>query len=119
MKSNNLIGIILSLTCIIHCLSIPLTVLIIGIDSLTSLTYQNNIIHEVLFVLVFLIYMIVFPKSYKNYKDIKPLFIASFGVLSLFLGLFQKEIMEIMLTIFGALLLIIAHYKNYKLETNN
>ena len=119
MKSKNLIGIILSLVCIIHCLAIPLTVLIIGIDSLTSLTYQDTIIHEVLFIMVFLIYIIVFPKSYKNYQDINTLLIASIGIISLFLGLFQKENIAIILTVFGALLILAAHYKNYKLEKIN
>jgi hypothetical protein len=119
MKSKNLIGIILSLICIIHCLAIPLTVLIIGIDSLTSFTYQDDMIHEILFIMVFLIYIIVFPKSYKNNKDINTLLIASIGVLSLFSGLFQKENMAIFLTVFGALLILVAHYKNYKLETIN
>jgi len=116
MNSNNLIGIILSIVCIIHCLAFPFIVLFIGIDTVTNFISPDLMIHEVLFILVFFIYINVFLKNFRNNKNLNLGIIASIGILSLFLGLFQERNMEILLTVFGALLMIIAHYKNYKSE---
>ena len=119
MKSNNLIGILLSGICIIHCLAFPLLTLVLSLDTFASLYYDETKVHIFLFILVSIIYLIVFPKSFINYRRLTPIILASIGVISLFTGLFQEEKIEIILTVFGGILLMFAHYKNYKILKNS
>ena len=115
MKSNNLIGILLSGICIIHCLAFPLLTLVLSLDTFASLYYDETKVHIFLFILVSIIYLIVFPKSFINDRRLTPIILASIGVISLFTGLFQEDKIEIILTVFGGILLMFAHYKNYKI----
>jgi len=115
MKSNNLIGILLSGICIIHCLAFPLLTLVLSLDTFASFYYDETKVHIFLFILVSIIYLIVFPKSFINDRRLTPIILASIGVISLFTGLFQEEKIEIILTVFGGILLMFAHYKNYQI----
>ncbi|MEC9414071.1 MAG: MerC domain-containing protein [Pseudomonadota bacterium] len=115
MKSNNLIGILLSGICIIHCLAFPLLTLVLSLDTFASFYYDETKVHIFLFILVSIIYLIVFPKSFINDRRLTPIILASIGVISLFTGLFQEDKIEIILTVFGGILLMFAHYKNYKI----
>lgn len=115
MKSNNLIGILLSGICIIHCLAFPLLTLVLSLDTFASFYYDETKVHIFLFILVSIIYLIVFPKSFINDRRLTPIILASIGVISLFTGLFQEDKIEIILTVFGGILLMSAHYKNYKI----
>jgi len=119
MKSNNLIGIFLSGICIVHCLTFPLLTLVLSLDTFASIFYDETKVHIFLFILVSIIYLIVFPKSFINDRRLIPIILASIGVISLFTGLFQEEKIEIILTVFGGILLMFAHYKNYQILKNS
>tara|TARA_B100000945_G_scaffold63484_1_gene47466 strand:+ start:255 stop:620 length:366 start_codon:yes stop_codon:yes gene_type:complete len=118
MNKNNIIGMVLSILCIIHCLAVPLLALISSISFFAIFVENAKLMHMILFFFVFLFYLIIFPKNYINDKKAKIFMVASIGVLFLFLGLFLEETLEIILTVTGASFLIFAHYRNY-ISANN
>ena len=57
MNNNNLIGIALSILCIIHC-ALPFLAIAASLNSLEIFIENSKIIHIFLFALVFLVYLI-------------------------------------------------------------
>ena len=112
MNNNNLIGIALSILCIIHC-ALPFLAIATGLNSLEIFIENSKIIHIFLFALVFLVYLIVFPKNYIRDRKLLDLIISSSGVLLLFFALFLEGYPEIYSTLIGAILLLLAHYRNH------
>ncbi len=112
MNNNNLIGIALSILCIIHC-ALPFLAIATGLNSLEIFIENSKIIHIFLFALVFLVYLIVFPKNYIRDRKLLDLIISSSGVLLLFFALFLEEYPETYSTLIGAILLLLAHYRNH------
>ncbi len=111
MNNNNLLGILLSMLCILHC-SLPFLALVTSINSISVFIEYSKMIHIFLFLMVFAIYLLVFPRIYVNEGKLFILTLSSFGVLMLFLALFFEGTIETMVTLIGAFLLLIAHYKN-------
>tara|TARA_B100002052_G_scaffold114384_1_gene105309 strand:- start:83 stop:454 length:372 start_codon:yes stop_codon:yes gene_type:complete len=112
MNNNNLIGIALSILCIIHC-ALPFLAIATSLNSLEIFIENSKIIHIFLFALVFLVYLIVFPKNYIRDRKLLDLIISSSGVLLLFFSLFLERYTEIYSTLIGAILLLLAHYRNH------
>ena len=112
MNNNNLIGITLSILCIIHC-ALPFLAIVTSLNSLAIFIENSKIIHIFLFTMVFVIYLIVFPKNYIRDRKLLTLIISSFGVLLLFFALFLDGYPETYSTLIGASLLLLAHYRNY------
>ena len=112
MNNNNLIGIALSILCIIHC-ALPFLAIATSLNSLEIFIENSKIIHIFLFALVFLVYLIVFPKNYIRDRKLLNLIISSLGVLLLFFALFLEGYPEIYSTLIGAILLLLAHYRNH------
>ena len=112
MNNNNLIGIALSILCIIHC-ALPFLAIATSLNSLEIFIENSKIIHIFLFALVFLVYLIVFPKNYIRNRKLLDLIISSSGVLLLFFALFLEGYPEIYSTLIGAILLLLAHYRNH------
>ena len=112
MNNNNLIGIALSILCIIHC-ALPFLAIATSLNSLEIFIENSKIIHIFLFALVFLVYLIVFPKNYIRDRKILDLIISSSGVLLLFFALFLAGYPETYSTLIGAILLLLAHYRNH------
>ena len=112
MNNNNLIGIALSILCIIHC-ALPFLAIATSLNSLEIFIQYSKIIHIFLFALVFLVYLIVFPKNYIRDRKLLTLIISSSGVLLLFFALFLEGYPEIFSTLIGAILLLLAHYRNH------
>ena len=112
MNNNNLIGIALSILCIIHC-ALPFLAIATSLNSLEIFIENSKIIHIFLFTLVFLVYLIVFPKNYIRDRKILDLIISSSGVLLLFFALFLAGYPETYSTLIGAILLLLAHYRNH------
>ncbi len=112
MNNNNLIGITLSIICIIHC-ALPFLAIVTSLNSLAIFIENSKIIHIFLFIMVFVVYLIVFPKNYIRDRKLLALIISSFGVLLLFFALFLEGYPEIYSTLFGASLLLLAHYRNH------
>ena len=112
MNNNNLIGITLSILCIIHC-ALPFLAIVTSLNSLAIFIDNSKIIHIFLFTMVFVIYLIVFPKNYIRDRKLLTLIISSFGVLLLFFALFLDGYPETYSTLIGASLLLLAHYRNH------
>ena len=112
MNNNNLIGITLSILCIIHC-ALPFLAIVTSLNSLAIFIENSKIIHIFLFTMVFVVYLIVFPKNYIRDRKLFTLTISSFGVLLLFFALFLDGYPETYSTLFGASLLLLAHYRNH------
>ena len=112
MNNNNLIGIVLSILCIIHC-ALPFLAIAASLNSLEIFIENSKIIHIFLFALVFLVYLIVFPKNYIRDRKLLNLIISSLGVLLLFFALFLEGYPETYSTLIGAILLLLAHYRNH------
>lgn len=116
MNNNNLIGITLSILCIIHC-ALPFLAIVTSLNSLAIFIENSKIIHIFLFTMVFVVYLIVFPKNYIRDRKLLTLIISSFGVLLLFFALFLDGYPETYSTLIGASLLLLAHYRNH-ISTN-
>ena len=112
MNNNNLIGITLSILCIIHC-ALPFLAIVTSLNSLAIFIENSKIIHIFLFIMVFVVYLIVFPKNYIRDRKLLTLIISSFGVLLLFFALFLDGYPETYSTLIGASLLLLAHYRNH------
>lgn len=112
MNNNNLIGITLSILCIIHC-ALPFLAIMTSLNSLAIFIENSKIIHIFLFTMVFVVYLIVFPKNYIRDRKLSALIISSFGVLLLFFALFLDGYPETYSTLIGASLLLLAHYRNH------
>ena len=114
MNNNNLIGIALSILCIIHC-ALPFLAIATSLNSLEIFIENSKIIHIFLFALVFLVYLIVFPKNYIRDRKLLNLIISSSGVLFLFFALFLEGYPETYSTLIGA---ISVSYTHLTLPTN-
>ena len=112
MNNNNLIGITLSILCIIHC-ALPFLAIVTSLNSLAIFIENSKIIHIFLFTMVFVVYLIVFPKNYIRDRKLLTLIISSFGVLLLFFALFLDGYPETYSTLIGASLLLLSHYRNH------
>ena len=112
MNNNNLIGIALSILCIIHC-ALPFLAIATSLNLLEIFIENSKIIHIFLFIMVFVVYLIVFPKNYIRDRKLSALIISSFGVLLLFFALFLDGYTETYSTLIGASLLLLAHYRNH------
>ena len=112
MNNNNLIGIALSILCIIHC-ALPFLAIATSLNLLEIFIENSKIIHIFLFALVFLVYLIVFPKNYIRNRKLLDLIISSSGVLLLCFALFLEGYPETYSTLIGAILLLLAHYRNH------
>lgn len=117
MDKKNLLGIILSILCIIHC-TIPFFTVLASLSPFTTLIENSKIIHIFLFALVLIVYLIVFPKNYLVDQYTKILIIATIGLILLFISLFLSGNLEILTTLIGAIILLLAHYRNYQMHRN-
>jgi len=112
MNNNNLIGIMLSILCIIHC-ALPFLAIATSLNSFEIFIENSKIIHIFLFALVFLVYLIVFPKNYIKERKLLTLIISSSGILLLFFALFLEGYSETYSTLIGAIFLLLAHFRNH------
>ena len=117
MDKKNLLGIILSIMCIIHC-TIPFFTVLASLSPFTTLIENSKIIHIFLFALVLIVYLFVFPKNYLLAQHTKILIIATIGLILLFISLFLSGNLEISTTLIGAIILLFAHCRNYQMLRN-
>ena len=113
----DIVSIVISFTCIVHCLFFP--ALLILLPSLLS-SIDNELVHIVLLVFI---YPISFYAIYSGFKKHHKKTLMVQGILGIFLltlALFMHDIsllgfeLEVIFTIFGALVLAHAHFKNYR-----
>ena len=115
--NNDKIAIGLSIACVIHCFLVPSFIILS--PAFLSIELDNELIHYLMLFLVFPISMIALSNGFKNHKRISCLLIGMTGLLILICAvLFGGSILghtgEKALTLIGAIILSIAHYKNFK-----
>ena len=115
--NNDKIAIGLSIACVIHCFLVPSFIILS--PAFLSIELDNELIHYLMLYLVFPISMIALSKGFKNHKMISYFLIGMTGLLILISAvLFGESILghtgEKALTLIGAIILSIAHYKNFK-----
>ena len=113
----DIVSIVISFACIVHCLFFP--ALLILLPTLLS-SINNELVH--IFLLVF-IYPISIYAIYFGFKVHHKKALLVQGILGIFLltiAVFMHDIrllgfeLEVIFTIFGALVLAHAHFKNYR-----
>mgnify|MGYP000111975664 FL=1 len=109
------IGIILSVTCMIHCLLTP--VAIIAIPAMAKLGASEESLH--LFFAIFAIPVAVISlwRGYRQHKVKRPALYAVFGIALLWIAmsLHEPHWLESVVTGLGAILVIASHMLNHKL----
>ena len=115
--NNDKIAIGLSIACVIHCFLVPSFIILS--PAFLSIELDNELIHYLMLFVVFPISMIALSTGFKSHKMISYLLIGMTGLLILICAvLFGESILghtgEKALTLIGAIILSIAHYKNFK-----
>ena len=115
--TNNL-SIGLSAICVVHCLAVPL--LIILLPSLTALQLDNEALHGWLLLGVIPCSLFSLLIGCKQHKSHRVLLIGLCGLIVLISAVFVEglqhgEILEKVLTVVGACIVAIGHYLNFRL----
>ena len=115
--NNDKIAIGISIACVIHCFLVPSFIILS--PAFLSIELDNELIHYLMLFLVVPISMIALSNGFKNHKMISYFLIGMTGLLILICAvLFGESILghtgEKALTLIGAIILSIAHYKNFK-----
>ena len=117
------VGIFLSLSCCLHCLVTPF---LLVLAPAISDYFQSEWIHILLFLFVAPVALFSFLKTHKESSHKRPLILGSIGLFGLFIGLlihtFNHEgvthesihVFEVSVNILSGLLLIAAHFFNFK-----
>ncbi len=113
-KLFDVLGMGLSGLCIIHCIVLPLVVLLYPAANFT----ENHLIHDLIFVLIVLAALLAFlPHAIKE-KSYKLLVLPVIGVVLMIVSnsIFhhEKSSINLILSLVGSLCLIVAHYKHFQ-----
>lgn len=108
---KDLIGILLSLCCIIHCL-LPLFMLLLGTAGALSGWWTSEWVHYLLLGPILLVLLLSLPASYRQHQQKSPLLLAALGLSLLLLSLLLPAQFEAILAVSGGLLLACAHGYN-------
>ncbi len=129
------LSICLSLCCILHCIALP--VFIILIPSMTSFWINSENVHVFLVLFAVPVSLFAMGKSLRKHHDYKCIGLAVIGLLLLILAIFMHDIgftdehsqgdhgdehgglgetLETVFTVIGGLILLIAHYLNISLQ---
>ena len=108
------LAITLSITCAIHCLALPLILLLL--PSIAVLQLNNETFHTWLVIIVFPTSVVALFMGCKQHKRYRLLFIGSLGLILLVLAVsLSNEYWEKALTLVGSALIAGGHYWNYRL----
>ena len=107
----------MSLICVLHCLFVPS--FFIAVSSTSALTIDNEIIHYLLLIVTLPVSLYALHLGLKNHKK-KGVFALGIAGLMLFVlavifgEAYAGETGEQVVTVIASLLVIYAHYQNYK-----
>ena len=107
----------LSILCALHCLFMP--AFLIVSTGIFALSMDNEIIHYAILFVAIPISLFALSRGYKNHKTKNLFFIGITGILILVAAIMlpdsaYQEQLEKALTVLGSILVVYAHYKNYK-----
>jgi hypothetical protein len=108
---KDLVGILLSLLCIVHCL-LPALLMLLGAAGMLSWWWTSEWVHYLLLAPIVLVLLLSLPASYRQHQQKLPLLLAAAGLSLLLLSLVLPEQFEAMLAVSGGLLLASAHGYN-------
>ena len=107
----------LSIICVLHCLFMP--AFLIVSTGIFAFSIDNEIIHYSILFFAVPVSLFALNRGYKNHKIKNLFFIGITGILILFAAIMlpdsaYQEQLEKALTVLGSILVVYAHYKNYK-----
>ncbi len=110
------VGIILSTTCIIHCLLTPIA--IIAIPTLANLGASEELVHLLFAIFAIPVAAISLWHGYRQHGGRQPIFYAISGISLLWIAmeLHEPHWMESIVTGIGGILIITAHLLNHRLK---
>jgi MerC mercury resistance protein len=108
---KDFLAMLFSLICIIHCLMTPV-LLMWGIVTVLSAEW----VHSVMMLPCMCLAILSLPVAYKQHRVWQPILLALSGLSMMAGGLLFAETYEAVLTICGALLLMVAHLRNRTLS---
>ena len=111
-RSWDLVGVLLSAVCLIHCLAVPVGLALI--PALTGTVSEQEWLHQLLVVLAFIVVTIALAKGIRAHRRYGPPLLASAGLALLALSLIVGEDhwAEQLVTGAGALMTASAHLWN-------
>ena len=112
----------LSMLCAIHCLALP--VILALLPSLGALQLQNEAFHTWMLVAVIPISLYALTMGCKKHRSYGLLLLGSSGLLLLILAVLlghdiAGQLGEKMLTVLGSMIIVLAHWKNFRLCKNH
>jgi len=117
-KPADKIAISLSLLCAIHCLAMPL--LVVLLPAVASLPLESESLHLWLVVAVLPISLFSLTLGCKKHRKYQVAYIGSVGLFTMVFAILGEilgfgEVVEKTLTLLGASLIALAHFWNYRL----
>lgn len=115
MNRLDRIGIIVSTTCIIHCLLTPIAIIII--PAMTNIGANEELLHLIFAIFAIPVAAFSLWHGYKQHSVIRPTFYAVPGIALLWIAMLvhKPHWLESVVTSIGALLVITAHVLNHRL----
>ena len=112
------IGVLSTSLCALHCLLVP--IFLVAGTALPASFFTEESFHEIMLAISFPAAVIAFGIGCRQHKDRLVLILGSIGIAGLFLAAFVLhdligETGEVMVTVSSAVLLIIAHVRNYRI----
>ncbi len=115
--SSDKVAASLSILCVLHCLFMP--AFLIVSTGIFAFSMDNEIIHYAILFIAIPVSLYALNKGYKNHKTKNLFFIGITGILILVVAIMlpdsaYQEQFEKIFTVLGSILVVYAHYKNYK-----
>ena len=109
------LGIFFSSLCFCHCIVTPLFIMFAGASAMGSFL-SSEWVHKALLIPVLLMALATLPKAWYLTRDRWILSLATVGLSAMLGAMLFHGAMEVVLTVFGSVSLIIAHRKSLKLQ---
>ncbi len=115
------IGVLSTSLCALHCLLVP--VLLVAGTALPASFFTEEAFHETMLAISFPAAVVAFGIGCRQHKDRWVLILGSIGLIGLALAAFVLhdligEVGEVVVTVISAVLLIVAHVRNYRICQN-
>lgn len=108
---KDLLGIVCSALCLIHCALSPI-LLLLGLSSLGLAFLEAEWVHVLLAFPMIILAVLSFPRSYRLHQHVLPLFMGMLGIALLLGSFFVDHEYEVYFAISAGIALIAAHLMN-------
>lgn len=109
------LGILFSSACIAHCVAVPMITLLVGTNTFIS-ALANEWLHVAIMLPVFLMLALSLPHTWLRTRQPKLLAFSIVGVCCLLASRGVHGISEIVFTVIGSVMIILAHRLSLKLS---